>query len=143
MARRSYTSKKRPTVTFDLDGVEFVVSSGVSMLDVMELAKYADTEMNTTTGIAAVADFFRRLLGDGYDRFRQHCSEHHTDEETLMQVMGDLIEDVSGHPTQRPSVSADGPPTTAPTLKVISSDGVTERPLTTEELEQWSEAQAG
>jgi hypothetical protein len=151
MSRRQYTSKPAAAVEFDLDEVHFVAAGGLSLLEVMELARFADVDTDSPEGAVAVGDFFRGLFGCScervhrtgceYDRFRRHCRAHGTDDDTLMGIMQDIMGARSGHPTQRPSVSADGPPTTPPTLRVISSDGsLREEPLTLEREAELREA---
>lgn len=132
---RSYTSKRQAPRSFELDGVQFAASGGVSLLDLVEVARMADADAASPEGVAALGDFFEAALGrDGYRRFRSHCREHGTDPETLLAIMEDLVEDVGGRPTQRPSPSADGLPAAGTTSRVVSfSRGtVTEMPLTAE-----------
>ncbi len=136
-ARKSYTSKPAEPFPFDLDGVAFVVPGGVSLLDLCEMARLADVDATSPEGAAALADFFHDALGDGYERFRLHVREHHTDPGTLVDIMADMIEATTARPTRRPSDSSDGPTTTGPTLRVISSDGtVREEQLTPQRVAQ-------
>lgn len=139
---RSYTSKPKDVQPFTLDGVEFRASGGLSILDVTELARYAGKDMFSPEGLTAIGEFFASLLGADYDRFREHCRTHSTDEETLLQVIGDIIEDVGGgHPSQRPSHSPYGPTTTGRGARVVSlsNRSVVELPdLTPEQQEQYA-----
>lgn len=134
---RKYTSKtagKHITPEpFELDGVVFIPGE-VSFLDFTELGRFSGADITSPEGTAAIGEFFRNLLGEDYERFRTHIRQHHTDEETLIQVLRDIVEDVSGHPSQRPSVSPTGPTKTGRTLRVVSlSEGtVVEEPLTEE-----------
>jgi hypothetical protein len=80
-------------------------------------------DVTTVEGVAVLNRFFGKVLAEDYDRFRQHCAAHRTDGETLLEILTDIISDVAGFPTQQPPDSADGPASTGPTLKVISSDG--------------------
>jgi len=136
MARRVYTSKPREVEPFELDGVEFTPGNGLSVLDLTELARFADKEAASQEGIQAIGDFFRQLLGDDYDRFREHCRTHKTDEETLLQVITDLMEDLAGgFPTNRPSPSQPGPTNTGRGLRVVSlsNRSTVEVPVLTDE----------
>lgn len=128
---RRYTSSGKPA-EFELDGVEWTVP-GVNLLDLLELAGVADLDADSPEGLAAIADLFRNIMGEQYGAFKAHCRNHNTKADTLLDILTGLIEDASDRPTKRPSDSADGPPTTGRTWKVISSDGtVTEVPLTPE-----------
>ncbi len=135
MARRQYTSKPAAVEPFVVDGVEFTPGT-VNLLDITELGRHADLEANSLKGMVAIGEFFASLLGDDYDRFREHCRTHRTDPETLLQVISDIVEDVAGgFPTQRPSASPPGPTRTGRGLRVVSlSEGsVTEVPVLTNE----------
>lgn len=132
---KSYTSKPRAASAFDLDGVEFATSGAVALLDLVEVAKMADSDGASPEGIAALGEFFESALGkDEYKRFRKHCREHGTDPDTLILIMQDLVEAVGENPTQRPSSLPAGPPATGLTSRVVSrSQGtVVEMPLTPE-----------
>lgn len=117
---RTYTSKSQAPINFTLDGVEFTATGSLSILEVLELAKHFDADVESAEGLAAVADFFRGLLGGDYDRFRAHCREHRTDPDTLIGIMQDVMDDLSGRPFDGSSRSPGGPSTTGPTLKVVS-----------------------
>lgn len=132
---RRYTSKRRD-VAFELDGVTFTPAH-ISILDLSELAKFADMDTADAAGIAKVGEFFEKILGADYQRFRDHCAASRTDMDTLMEIVSDVLGDMLGVPTPRPSDSSAGPPTTGRTLKVISSDGtVREEPLTPQREEE-------
>lgn len=118
---REYTSKPRD-VSFTLDGVTFTPAA-MSLLDFADLARYADLDVDSPEGLAQLGQFFTDVLGEDYDRFRAHCAAHRTDGATLLEVISDILTDVAGFPTRRPSDSSDGPTNTAPTLRVISSTG--------------------
>lgn len=119
---RSYTSKPTKPIDFELDGITFTATGGVAMLEMLELAKYSDLEADSPEGAAALREFFVSVLGDEYDRFRRHTAKYKTDPNTLVTIVGDLIEEFSAVPFESPSASPDGPPTTGPSLRVVSSD---------------------
>lgn len=130
---RSYTSAKREyqrkPVTFDLDGRTFSCEGGVTTLDVSEFARYESVEMDDPRAVGVLAEFFENTLGaKEYARFRTHVREHGTSDETIMEIMQGIIEDVLGRPTERPSDSSDGPSTTGTTLKEGSSPQVIDAP---------------
>lgn len=134
---RSYTSKGTPTpFDFELDGVEFVMPGGVMLLDLSDLARVADEEAGSPAGVAAMGKIFRTGLRDGYERFAEHCRVHDTDPETLLTIMGDLVEHVTGRPTVRSGSSSPGPLTMNGSVKV----SLPETPLTDEEIARWRES---
>jgi len=132
---RQYKSKPVESQTFELDGVEFTVPGNLFMLDLVELAKLSDVDTMDPRAIKAVTDLFENLLGDDFNRFHAHCREHKTSNETLMEIMQDLIGDtMGGFPTQQASPSAPGTTTTGPTYTVVSpsSGSVVQFPMTPE-----------
>jgi hypothetical protein len=128
---RSYESARdavrgEPLETFTLDGVAFTPQGNVHLLDLCELARNADADIESPTGMGALADFFEGLLGGGeYKRFRAHCRQHHTESEVLFQIMNDIVNEVSGRPTRRSEPSAPGLSTTGNIAKVVSFQGRT------------------
>src|SRR5690606_24573878 len=93
MAKRSYSSnrdgrRERKPQTFELDGVEFVATGSVSMLDISGFARLAaqGVDSDSPEAVAFLADTFRALLGDQeYHRFREHCRRHDTDAAVLVE----------------------------------------------------------
>ncbi|WP_436759324.1 hypothetical protein [Streptosporangium sp. V21-05] len=130
MTRRSYTSpghKKASNslvVEFDLDGVTFRnEDAAASVLDFSEFARLATmgVDSKSAAGASIIAEIFMMLLGEStYQRFRAHCRRHGTDDETLLAIIGDLMEEAGNRPTGRPSDSSDGPPTAPATATVVS-----------------------
>lgn len=124
---RAYTSAKNAhsgeKPSFDLDGVTFVCEGGVTALDISEYAKVAKMGIDTEdpAAVAVFAEFFEAALGPKvYSEFRKHVRDHGTSEDVFVDIMGGIIEDFLGRPTQEPSHSQDGPSTTGPTSKVVS-----------------------
>ncbi|HXH77156.1 hypothetical protein, partial [Nocardioides sp.] len=114
---RSYQSAKRAhlgkPLTFEIDGVSFSCSQDISVLDFSELASYADLDASSAEGIAALQAFFTIMLGPAqYRRFRRHCATHRTDDDTIVDIMGDLAEDFLGRPTGAPQSSPSSPSAT-------------------------------
>lgn len=111
MAHKSYTSKgnKSPFV-FELDGVEFRTDGGLQLLDLLDIAKMAHMEAISPEGLAAIAGLFSAALGQAeYERLRAHMRAHNTDPETLLDIMGDMLDHLTrGFPTQPPNGSAFG-----------------------------------
>lgn len=123
---------------FRLDGVRWVLAvDHVSVLDVTDLARMAHVDAGSLEGAAALGEFYETVLGrPAYLRFKRHCREHRTDDEMLLEIMGGVVEELTGRPTQPPSESPPGPGITLGQSRVVSSDG-SQRPMTQEEFEAW------
>ncbi|MCK2219694.1 hypothetical protein MF672_038750 [Actinomadura sp. ATCC 31491] len=138
---RSYTSKSRKAestpATFELDGVQFVGEGEISLMDISEFARLAAAGFDTDSadGIAILADIYRAILGpQEYGRFRQHCREHGTDGEVLIEILGGLLSEQGERPTERSSGSPDGPPTMPDTARVVSFSRATVTEVPVEEV---------
>lgn len=143
MARRQYQSGTRRPQPFDLDGVTFNPAGGLDLLSLSELGKVAHLDIASPQGAAVIAQIFEDLLGpDEYPGFKAHVKARVTSPTVLMQILMDAIEDIADFPTQLPSDSPDGQTTTATTLRVVSSSGVTEETLTPEREAQLRESVA-
>jgi hypothetical protein len=138
---KSYKRKdKREPFTFDFDGEPtppFTARGGFGamILELGELAKLRELEVDSAEGMAAIAQIFELLLGETeYERFRKFIRENGIDADLLVELVQDMFTEVVGHPLAPPSESSAGPTTPPRTYKVISlSDGsVTEQPLTPE-----------
>jgi hypothetical protein len=110
---RSYTSDpfEQDPFDFDLDGVKFVCTGTVTLLDVSDLATMAAEDISSVRGAAAVGEIFRAAFEDGYPVFAAHVRKYKTRPERLVEIMNDLIEYVSQGPTGPPSPSSHGRPT--------------------------------
>jgi hypothetical protein len=127
---KSYTSKQRKPVQFEVDGVVFTTTGGASLLELSEVAKLADTDVADPVAAAAISGFFRSALNpQEYDRFRKHVATHGTDPETLIHIMQDLVEEASTVPLEEPSPSTNGQSSTPSTYRVVSPLGVKETPM--------------
>lgn len=126
--RRSYTSKAsgqdmKLQLEFELDDEVFVGQGSISTMDLSEFARLANQGVDSSSpeGIAILADIYLSLLGNTeYQRFRRHCRAHGTEGGVLVEILGGLMSEGSGRPTQRPSDSSDGPTTGAATATVVS-----------------------
>jgi hypothetical protein len=141
MAKRVYTSGwDGEEFGFTLDGVDFTPGH-LSILDLGELAQFADLDVDTPEGLAKVTQFFALLLGDDFARFKEHCGRQHTKPDRLMEILTDLVADIFAmpdFPTQAARVSPPGQPSTPPMLRVVSLDGGGQReePLTPQRIEE-------
>lgn len=109
-------------VTFTLDDVEFTCTTELAGVALLDLAAAASEEIATVRGVAALQQFLRAALADEAEwrRFREHLISHRTSPQVLFEIMSEIMPKVIGHPTGRPSASADGPSPTGPTSKVVS-----------------------
>jgi hypothetical protein len=106
----AYSSKgERTPFDFELDGVAFTCTGNVDIIDLAELGGLADADVDSAQGVKALADVFKVALADDYARFRAHTRAHHTDNDTLIEILRDLVEHVTAGPTKRPSQSVSGP----------------------------------
>jgi hypothetical protein len=142
--KRTYTSKPGKPVEFDLDEVTFTANTGIPLLALMDLAEAASTDSSSPEGLSAMRQIFSAMLGDQYAAFAKHCLEHGTDPDTLLQILQDVMQDVTnGFPTQPPLPSPGGAQNTMPMLRVISSDGSErEEPLTPQRVKELQAAVA-
>lgn len=132
---RSYTSGGRPVpFDFELDGVEFVAAGGVQVLEMSELALHAEEDPTSAAGQAALAAVFRNALGDDYDRFRRHCRQRGTGQDTLLQIIRDMVEHLAESPTTPSGSSSPGRPNTGGTS---TADSRVTLPLSDEEIARW------
>jgi hypothetical protein len=93
---------------FELDGVAFVATGTVTLLDLSELAKLAEEDVTSAAGAAAIATVFRAALDADYERFKAHLRTYRTRPDTIIKIMGDLIGYVSEGPTEPPTPSRAG-----------------------------------
>lgn len=120
---RVYESARRdaqgqPPEPFTLDGVKFSPRGDVHLLDLAELARHADEDVDSPAGLAALADFYEGLLGAAeYRRFRTHTREHATEPELLSEIMFDIVKDVTGRPKSKSTRSASGQSSTGTTSR--------------------------
>jgi len=116
---RQYTSRERAgadeALDFTLDGERFVCSKDISVLDLSELASFADLDSQSPEGIAAIQGFLRIVLGPAeFGRFRRFCAQRRVDDDTLIDIITDLCQDFLGRPTQASSSSPGSPSATGP-----------------------------
>lgn len=137
----SYTSRAAGApFEFELDGEAFVCGGGVSFLDLAEMARLADLDGATAEGMVAIADLFRGALGrEDYDRLQRHIRAHHTDPDTLVEIMRDMVTHVVG-PTGRSGSLSPGPTNTTGTYTDASPWRPSlppQQPLTGEDIAAW------
>lgn len=118
-ARAAHDGK---AVTFTLDDVEFTCTHELAGIALLDLAAAASEDVATVRGVAALRQFLRAALKDEREwlRFQEHTLKHNTSPLVLFEIMSEVMPKVIGHPTGRPSASADGPSPTGPTSRVVS-----------------------
>lgn len=103
-------------LTIEFLGEDFAIAERVGVLPLMRFAKVAKrgTDSMSMAGLAAMYDLLEQCIdADDWDRFCDHASEQRADGEQLMSVVGDVLSGIAGRPTQRPSDSSDGSPSTS------------------------------
>ncbi len=105
-------------VKFELDGVTFECLGRLSVLDTSEMAAAAMNAVDSESpeGAAVISEFLRMAFGaEVYRMFRAHVRRHRTPDETLLEIIAGLNEEVegkiavmAGRPTQSPPGSSDG-----------------------------------
>lgn len=138
MARRSYRAARREAeqepiefevVHFDDTGTAvtevFTCRGEISTLTLSEFGHAADLDSATPEGAAVLRDIFHEAFGDEkeYRRFYKLVRRIHLPDDMLVDIMGGLIEDFTGRPTQRPSSSPASPSTTGADSRAISLPG--------------------
>lgn len=84
----------------------FTCKGDMSGLSLSDMASFADIDSNSTEGLSIMAEVFREMFGDDgeFRRFKKFQAEH-LDGDDLVDIIGGLIEDFAGRPTQPPSDS--------------------------------------
>lgn len=135
---RSYSSGGPPVpFDFELDGVPFVAAGGVQALELSELAVHDTEDPNSAAGMASTAVVFRHALGDDYERFREHCREHATSGDTLLEIIRDMVAHLAESPTKPSGRSSSGRQDTGGTSTADSRETL---PLSDEEIRAWRAA---
>lgn len=104
----------------------FTCTGDISTLSLSELAYNADIDAATAEGAAILAEIFREAFGDDveYRRFYKFQKKYLDDDgDALIDIMGGLVEDFTGRPTQLPSASPVSSSTDGQGSKVTSLPG--------------------
>jgi hypothetical protein len=108
---KSYRTKgqTRGPFEFELDDEKFSCSGGVSLLDLSELVAFAEEEMTSPAGMAALAEFFKNTMEPAdYARLKRVLRKTDPDDDALGEIMVDLVEHYTKGPTPPPSPAGDG-----------------------------------
>lgn len=112
--------------TFTLNGEVFTVTGKDLTIDFMEFAEKANSGLDTAQmeGMAALLGIMRAMVVDeDRDRFIAHAKAIGLPVETLMSIVGAVIEAKTGRPTEQPSGSPVGLSSTGASSRAPSSYG--------------------
>lgn len=118
--------------TFTYFGTTVRVSPAFGELDVADFFEAAASidQGNVATATAALKGVFRScIVAEDFDAFWSTAKAHRQGIEDLMEIIMVIVEAVAERPTQRPSVSSDGPSRTRATSAAASSSLVIVRSL--------------
>lgn len=125
--------------TFKFYGETFAVAERVGAMPLLRFAAVAEegTQAEEMEGLAAMHELLRdcliaepitaevdgetKVIAHGWSHFQKVAASNKVDAEELMEVCGAIYQAVSGRPTQRPSVSTDGPSSSGESSKELSS----------------------
>lgn len=109
-------------------GAEFKIADKIGIMPMLRYANLAEegTDSLDMHGLSAMYLLIQQCLNeDDWVRFQKHATVKRADDNDLMKFVQDVMERLSGRPTQKPSDSSDGPKTTEPS----SEDAATLRVL--------------
>jgi hypothetical protein len=106
--------------TLNIGGESFECAEKLSDWRMMKLAKAVQAK-NALTRYSGMHDFVMAvLLPDKRDEFEAFMDDFAPDEQDLDDAIGALIKAYSDRPSERPSTSPPGPPTTGGSSRVVS-----------------------
>lgn len=114
----------------DFCGEQFAVADRIGAMPLMRFAKVAQAGVDSDdlAGLAAMYDLLEQCLSPkDWHRFQQVADRERVDSEVLMQFVAKVMGMVTDRPTERPSDSSDGLPSTVPNSTVVSSSPVIAR----------------
>ena len=114
------------TLTFA--GEQFAVADRVGMMPLMRFAVLAKSGVDTDTleGLVAIYDVVQQCISEeDWPRFEAHATKVRANEDELLEMVKDAIAVITAHPTQQPSDSSDGQPSTSGPSADGSSSPVT------------------
>lgn len=88
----------------------FTCNGEISSILLAEFARNAGMQVTDPRAMGLLAEFFVEAFGDEeeYKRFMRFRHKHRISDERVMEIVGDLMEDLSGRPTKPPSHSQGG-----------------------------------
>lgn len=94
-----------------------------SMTTLSDAGYFADMDAETPEAAAIIRKIFEESIGDAVEFSRFWRVARMVDNDTLVDIMADLIEDTTGRPTERPSASAASSSSDGQSSKVVSLPG--------------------
>lgn len=114
-------------VYFDDEGVEHVelfhAYGELKSTTQFDMAENADLDVLTPAALRIVKRVYVECIGDAAEFQRFWAIFDYLDEDTLVEIMQGLIEDVTGRPTQRPEDSAPSSSIGGQPSRVVSLPG--------------------
>lgn len=110
--------------TFGLGGETFTIAQDINIIALGRFARAAreGADSNDMEGLASLIDTVSSLVvPEDETRFLDKCSRLRVDGDFLMKIIQSVLEAQSGYPTEQPSDSSGGSPTTMQSSKVLSS----------------------
>jgi hypothetical protein len=111
-------------VKVEFMGDQFAIADKVGLMPLLKFARAAQSGLDSADaeGMAALLDMLEQCIADDeWKRFEAHATKTRADDEDLMQLIKNVMTQLSARPTSRPSASSDGPPSTATTSEESSS----------------------
>ena len=111
-------------------GETFTVAERIGLMPLMRFAKVAKGGADSADldGLAAMYDLLQQCIAEqDWARFEEAADRTRAGDEELMDVVKRVFEVLSERPTQRPSVSSDGPTSVEPISTPVSSSPVLDR----------------
>jgi hypothetical protein len=116
--------------TVEFHGETYRIADQIGLMPLMRFAKVAQDGVDASDmdGLVAMYDLMEQCLVDeDWARFTVAATKHRADGEELMGVVRQAIEAMAERPTQRPSDSSDGQPSTSGSSTGDSSSLVVRR----------------
>lgn len=117
-----------PVLTFA--GKPFKVADKLGLMPLLRFAHLAKqgVDSDDMEGLVAIYDLLVNVIApEDWEAFEQHAVDVRAEGDDLMLVVTQAIEMISSRPTERPSVSSDGPGRTSPSSPGDSSSRVIRR----------------
>ena len=105
-------------------GETFRTADKIGLMPLMRFAVIAKggVDASEMAGLVALHDLIAQCLADDeWERFQDHATAVRAEGDDLLEVVKQVFEVLSERPTQRPSVSSDGPLTAEPKSTAGSS----------------------
>lgn len=118
--------------TFTFEGAEFHVAPNIGLAPMLRFAMVAKRglDANELDAMVAMHELLRNCIhADDFERFLDHATDHATDGDGLMEVVGTVMAIVGERPPGRSSDSSGGPRTIVPTSAAGSSSAAMDQAI--------------